>query len=639
MGGKKTRITVLTTVLGLIVASMGLGQTITSSILGHVADSTGAQVPAAAITVTNEGTGIAANTVTDSAGAYSVSNLFAGTYAVSIAKTGFKTYKATGIVVGASATVRQDAVLQIGATKQEITVAGSNPLVQTDSATIQGTLSSTQISDLPLAVQAIDTLLSLVPGAQTAWGSSNPQTGGSTHWGGTNFTLNGIAVDDSANGGAAYSYSLGLVNLPDVGSLQEFQVQSANMNPEYRSLGSVTLVTKQGKNHFHGTAYEYVENTDLNANTFVLNATGHPRPPLNRNQFGTNLGGPIVKNKAFFFFDYAGLRQVTSSTVQVNVPSVAERTGNFSALCSAYNASGVCTGTGGIQLYNPLTGQPYSGNTIPTGSITSQATSVLGFVPLPNSPVSSPGLPSEAPNYVGVNTEPVDVNTYTTRLDYQLTQKDSLYGVYNHNTGFPWGVSQGTPPNYGNATDFGYKDESIALTEMHIFSPSTLNDARLGWFDHASIRGGQNLSFNPQSLFPQLTTSVNRGLPAFTMTGYQEVGGDYGKGYYTPEYDVQASDDLTHIHGSHTFKAGADETGYKVTPPTPTRLWAPSPFPASGQGIRVGPGSRSHRATLLRISCWVMRTLPPPAWFQLMWFPTTGTGSFTSRTPGRQRTS
>ena len=535
--------------------------------MGHVSDASGAAVPGAAIMVTNQGTGISVGTVTDSAGAYSVPNLFAGTYAVTASKEGFETYKVTGIVVQASSTVRQDAALHVGTTRQEITVAGSAPLVHTDSATLEGTLTATQIADLPLAVQAIDTLLSLVPGAQTAWGSSNPQTGGATHWGGTNFTLNGIAVDDSANGGAAYSYSLGLVNLPDVSSLQEFKVQSGNMNPEYRGVGSVTLVTKQGTNQFHGSAYEYVENTDLNANTFVLNEGGKPRPPLNRNQFGADVGGPIAKNKAFFFFDYAGLRQRTSTTPQLNFPTQAERQGNFSALCSSFNGSNTCTS--GVQLYNPQTGQAFAGNQVTSSLITAQAAALLGFVPLPNSPVTSPGLPSEAPNYVGVVTEPVDVDTYTTRLDYQVTQKDSLYGVFNHNTGFPWGVAQGTPATYGNGGDFGYKDASIAATEVHIFSPSTLNNARVGWFDHASIRGGENLSFNPQSLFPQLTASPNRGLPSMTMTGYEQIGGDYGTGFYTPEYDVQISDDFTHIHGSHTFKAGVDETGYKVYSKTP----------------------------------------------------------------------
>jgi len=178
-----------------------MGQTITSSIVGHITDTSGASVPDAAITVTNQGTGIAASTATDSAGAYSVPNLFAGTYSAEARKEGFVAYKVTGIVVQASATVRQDAVLKLGTTRQEVTVAGSAPLVHTDSATVEGTLTSTQVTNLPLAVQAIDTLLSLVPGAQTAWGSSNPQTGGSTHWGGTNFTLSGIAVDDSANGG------------------------------------------------------------------------------------------------------------------------------------------------------------------------------------------------------------------------------------------------------------------------------------------------------------------------------------------------------------------------------------------------------------------------------------------------------
>ncbi|MGH9470424.1 MAG: carboxypeptidase regulatory-like domain-containing protein [Terriglobia bacterium] len=567
----------------------GWGQTITSTILGRITDASGAEIPGAAVTVTNQRTGISATTVTDSSGSYSVSDLFAGTYAVAVSKHGFQTYKVTGIAVPASATVRQNAVLQVGATRQEVTVAGSASLVHTDSPTIGGTITSTQISKLPFAIQSIDTVLSLVPGAQTAWGASNPQTGGATHWGGTNFTLNGVTVDDPGNGGSSYSYSLGLVNLPDLNSLQEFHVQSGNMDAQYRGVGSVTLVTKQGSNQFHGSAYEYVENTALNANTLVLNAAGKPRAPLNRNQFGANVGGPILKNKAFFFFDYAGLRQRTSSTEQLNFPSQTMRQGDFSALCSSFGATGLCAAGKGTQLYNPFTGQPFAGNQIPASMITSQAKTMLSFIPLPNSPANSPGLPLEAPNFLGVVTEPVDVNTYTTRLDYHVSGNDSLYGIFNHNTGFPWGVALGTPSTYGNATDFGYKDDSIAVTETHIFGPATLNDFRVGWFDHASIRSGQNLNFDPRSLFPQLAPSPNRGLPTATFLGYEQVG-DYGKGYYDPEYDVELSDDFTHVRGSHTIKAGIDETGYKVYTPTPNAPLGSFSFNGQWTGGKGWPG-------------------------------------------------
>lgn len=584
---RKTRILSLVVTAGLTLAVPVLAQNITSNIVGNITDASSAAVPGVDVIVTNQGTGISVHTLTDSSGSYFIPDLFAGTYAITASKKGFATYKVTGIVVQASATVRQDVTLQVGSTRQQVTVAGSAPLIHTDSATLEGTITTAQMSKLPFATQAIDGLLALVPGAQDA--GSNPQTGGGTHWGSTNFTLNGMTVNDSGNGGSSYSYSLGLVNLPDLNSMQEFKVQSVNMNAEYRGVGSVTLVTKQGANQLHGSAYEYAENTSLNANTFVLNAANKPRAPLNRNQFGANLGGPILKNKAFFFFDYAGLRQRTSTTPQLNFPSQAMRQGDFSALCGSFGASGVCTASGGTQLYNPFTGQPFVDDQIPASMITPQAKTLLSFVPLPNSPATSPGLPSEAPNYVGVVTEPVDVNSYTTRMDYRISEEDSLYGVFNHNTGFPWGVALGTPSTYGNATNFGYKDASIGVTETHVFSPTTLNDLRVGWFDHASIRSGQNLNFDPRSLFPQLTPSPNHGLPTATFSGYEEVG-DYGYGLYSPEYDVQVTDNFTHVHGRHTFKAGIDETGYKQYAPNPNAPLGSFSFNGQWTGNKGWPG-------------------------------------------------
>lgn len=557
----KARIATLTIAIGLALAVMGFSQNITSVIVGDITDASGAAVPGADVTVTNQGTGISAHTLTNSAGSYSVPNLLAGTYTVTVSKVGFETSKVTGIAVQASSTVRQNAVLQVGTTRQEVTVAGAATMIKTDSTTISGSVSQQTFANLPESSQSIDVLLALVPGAQAT--GSNQQTGGTTHWGSNNFTLNGISINDSGNGGSSYSYGLGLTNDPPLGSLQEFQVQSSVMNAEYRGVTSVTLVTKQGTNQFHGSAYEYNLQTGFDANTLLLNAHSQPRAALHRNQFGANLGGPILKNKAFAFFDFAGLRQITTSNPTLNFPTTAERGGNFGALCTTFGANGICSS--GTQLYNPFTGAAFASNVIPTNMITSQAGSVLsGFVPLPNGPANSPGLPGEVANYVGSVTEPIQFDSYTARVDYTLSGKDNLFAVYTHNWGMPEGVALGTPATYGNGSNFGYMDQNFAVTENHIFSPTTINDIRLGWFSHASVREGQNQTFDPTTLFPQLTPSLIRGLPTFTMTGYQTID-DYGifPWGFCIECDYQGTENFTHVHGRHTFKAGVDISKYK----------------------------------------------------------------------------
>jgi hypothetical protein len=162
---------------------------------------------------------------------------------------------------------------------------------------------------------------------------------------------------------------------------------------------------------FHGDVYEYVENSVLNANTFLLNSTGQKRPLSQRNQFGIDVGGPIIKNHTFFFFDYSGVRQNIPQTAQLNLPTVAERQGNFGALCKAYDASGVCNAAGGTQLYNPFTGAPFANNQIPASLITSQSQSLLKYVPAPTDPTSL-GLPSGAPNYVAAVGQVFHVNKW-----------------------------------------------------------------------------------------------------------------------------------------------------------------------------------------------------------------------------------
>lgn len=572
----------------LAMAAPGIGQIITSSIVGTVVDTSGAAVPGVAVTATSEGTGISVRAITDSAGTYSIPNLQFGTYDVSASKKGFETSRSVGVRVLAAQSVRVDVTLQLGATHQVVTVSGAAPLVQTESATIGGSISPRQMTDLPFAMQDIDQLLNLVPGAQMAWGASSPQTGGGTHWGSFNFTINGVQANDPGNGAAAYSFGLGTVSLPAIDSFQEFKVDAVNTNAEYKQLGTVTMVTKAGTNQFHGEGYEFNQNESLNANTFLNNARGLPRSPTVLNQFGANIGGPIWHNKAFFFFDYSGLRNRLYHQDSLVFPSSAMRQGNFSALCSTYGANGVCTDPKGTQLYNPSTGQPFPNNQIPASMITSQATALMKFLPAPST--STSGLPFGTPNYFGLVSTAQDVNALDARVDYQISSRDSLYGIYSRNVGSPWQWALGTPSTYGNGSNYGYKTFSYTLVETHTFSPSMVNELRVSYFDHPGIRSGQNLNFDPRSLFPQLTASPNRGLPTMTITGYTGMFTDIGTGYYGHEPDVEFTDNFTWVRGRHTLKFGVDETGYKNYSPNPNAPLGTFTFNGQWTGNKGWPG-------------------------------------------------
>lgn len=573
----------------LLAVSFCIGQIIQGTFTGSVTDASGAAIPGVSVTARNEQTGVTSRTTTTGTGVYSLPDLPAGTYTINAGKPGFQQMTVQGLILGSAQTVRQDLKLTIGAVNESVQVNASAPLVSTDSQSIQTSFTNQQIQQLPQAIQDIDGFFIMAAGVGRSTFNSAPQFAGSTHWGGDNFTLNGVSVNDPGNGGGSYSFGLGGVNLPALGSLQEVNVGGINMDARYSRVVNISMVTKNGTNQFHGDAYWLVENNILNANSFLLNASGQPRPVFQRNQLGFDVGGPVVRNRTFFFFDYAPLRQRIPVNAQVNLPSLAERQGNFAALCSTYN-NGICSAANGTQLYNPFTGAPFLNNQIPAPMITSQAQKLLTFMPAPTN-ANSPGLPSESPNYVAAVNQIFHVNKWDLRMDHTISSKDSVFGVYSWSVGNPWSDPLGaSPAAYGNGGNYGYKTFTLSATETHTFTPHTLNSFKAAWFDHASIRSGQNGNFDPYTLFPQLIPSSNGGLPNMTMTGYGTIG-DVGLGLYAPQYDIEYADDFTHIAGSHTIMAGMDESGFKSYARsggyTPLGSWG---FDGSWTGNQGWPG-------------------------------------------------
>lgn len=573
-----------------VMAGLLYGQIVVSSIVGYVADPSGALVPGAKVTVTNTGTGIATTAMTGPQGTYSVPGLQPGNYTVSVERPGFAPYNATSIVLHASETVRVDAKLVMGGEQQAVTVAASAPMVHTDEMSVSGSVTQQQLADLPTSVQTIDAALTTAPGfmpygATPASGTTTPAIGGGSHWGSGNFTLNGMEVNDPFNSGPVSVQGAGMLVLPPPSALQELSVQAADMNAQYRGHSTVTLVTKAGTNRFHGEAYEYVQTTAFNANSYTLNAAGKPRPVDHLNQFGGNIGGPIFRDKAFFFADYSGYRHVFDTVTQLNFPGIAMRSGDFSALCSAFNSSGICTT--GTQLYNPFTGQPFVNNQITPSLITSQATTLLKYLPSPTV-ANSPGLPSATPNYVSTDRTTANVNGAEARLDYAISAKDHIFGVYAQRVADPWGTATATyPNNYGQSIN-AYSERNVSGSETHIFSANAINELRAEWGDYATRFSGQNLDFDTTSLWAQDPESVFHGLPTITVSGYTGMWHDYGTGFYTPRKDVEINDDFTWVHGTHSFQTGVDEIGYK--------LWYRVPSVANVTGAFTSTGNWTGNA-------------------------------------------
>ena len=555
---------------GIIYCSTAaLCQVITGNIVGQITDKSGALVPEVEIVIRNSGTGISIRVAADDSGVYYAPNLPAGIYDVSARKEGFRVETVTGIQLLSQQTARQDFKLEVGTVQQNIEVQAQAQLVHTDSPTINSSINQRQLTDLPTTSRSIDGMLILAPGV-TGFGNvsniSNPEISGSHYWGSTNFTLNGVSLNDFGNGSASGTQSfnqdqIGEANLPSPEALQEFRVDSGNLNAEYKNVAAVTLVLKQGTNDYHGDAYEYVENTVFNANYFMLNATGQQRPAFNRHQFGADFGGPIKKNRLFLFSSYRGIRERSSRVTSLGLPSSAMRNGDFAALCSTGTFNGICSDPNGTQLYNPWTGEPFAGNQIPSNMITSQAKALMPY--LPALTISSPALPNGAPNYIAPVPSEFEVNGLDFRIDGQLTSKDSVYGTAHQSVGDPWSIATGTPPEYGNHGNLGYAHYSFSAIETHMFTPNIVNEARWAWTKWGQSNNGQNTNFNPQSLFPQLPLSNNGGLPTMNISGYTGMWTDRGLGYQYPEYTIQISDNFSCVRGRHLFKFGADEQGYK----------------------------------------------------------------------------
>jgi hypothetical protein len=517
-------------------------QSVTGTILGNVADASGAAVTAASVTIINEETGVESKAAVSAAGEYVAPSLPPGAYTIRAELTGFQPSITKGVRLLANRTMRVDVVLQPGAVQQAVEVEATAPVVTSENATIGNVLESSTIRSLPLNGRTLDRLIRISAGV-TSDSASNPRVAGSSYWGGIQFNVDGVTYNDAGNGGGAYSYRNGLATLPSVDSISEFKIDSNNQKAEYEGSVSATVVTKAGTNEFHGSVLWFNRNKAYAAKNFF--ATALPNPPFNRNEFGYTVGGPIVKNKTFFFHSYEGLRERTARTNTLSVATQAMRSGDFSGLPT---------------LIDPLTGVPFPDNRIPANRIDTRSTALLEKVPLPNQAGTLNGTQN---NYI-VNLPNIsDVNRWGARIDHRFSSKDTVWVNLNYSKGNPYFVAQAYPPAYGSWENGGYSTQSANFTYMRTFTPNTLNELRYGYLRHASVRQGMNRDFNPLTLFPQLYPVSYGGLPNMNIFGHTAIG-DYGGSDLTPQLTPQYTDNFTHIRGRHTIKTGFDFTNHRA---------------------------------------------------------------------------
>ncbi len=406
---------------------------VSGTIIGTVSDATGAAVSGAAVSMENLAKGITYRATTNDSGNYTATDVQPGTYRISITQPGFQKSVQENVSVLVSQTTRADASLQVGTETQEVTVSSAPPPIETDRATVQTTLSAGQISSLPVTNRNFTNLGLLTPGAvlntSQQQPSENPQQSTLVNTNGQLYANSNYLIDGMNNNDVVLGITI--VN-PPIDSVSEVTTETSNYDAEYHGMGAVLAIeTKSGSNQLHGSAFEFLQNNVFEARdpfTQGLASPGQPIPPhrgipeLRWNQFGGSVGGPIKKNRIFFFGDYQGTYRRIGASESLRVPTAAERTGNLSDL--------------GVTIYDPTTGNangsgrsPFANATIPAADIPVPIQNLLSNIPLPNFAAASP----TANNYAASTVEMYDTNQFDTRGDYfSSNNKLHVLGRYDY---------------------------------------------------------------------------------------------------------------------------------------------------------------------------------------------------------------
>jgi hypothetical protein len=540
----------LASLLSILLSLSGLpasllAQATSGTVVGSVRDVSGATAGGARITAVNTQTGREQSAVSGNEGDYTLTNLAPGTYKVTAQLKGFTTAVRNDSVVQVQATTRIDFTLSPGETNQQITVSGEAPLVESTTSDLGHVIESQQIEALPLNGRLFEQLVTIVPGAvQAGWGdfAENPSAAGAQSptqavvnglpWSGNYYMVDGVHNTEPLNAFISIT--------PPVDSLDSFKVETSNPNAEYGSFGGaiINLVTKSGTNSFHGEAFDYLRNDALNARDFFAQS----KAPYKANQFGGAFGGPIIKNKLFFFVDYQQLIQHQGQTNVLSVPTLLQR-------------QGILTEGAQPTIYNPTSGQPFANNTVPTSLINPIALKVANLFPATN----RPGL---ANNYVDntVNTE--NVPQGDVKIDWQLGQSDHIFG---RESAAHRNFTNPSPANIfmmGGPNSFSLAQNAV-LGWDHTISASMQNQARFGFnrFNVQDFANSYGVNENNILGIPNgniVGLPYTSGIAQFNVSGFTSTGDPGWTNAKRVANIFDYNDNVAWVSGKHTLKFGAD---------------------------------------------------------------------------------
>jgi hypothetical protein len=541
-----------------------LAQVERASIVGTIRDSSGSVVPGVTVKVVNQGTTNTTSLQTDQAGEYSATNLTPGAYTIEAEKAGFSRRVYRDFVVQVAQMARLDITLEVGAVEQTVEVSGEAPLLQTENAAVGQVISSQPISELPLNGRNFAQLAVLAPGVT---GLTYAQTG-TINAGGRPDELRPGGTTLEANGARDSSNQLlidGVDNTemiaqtfivrPTVDGLQEFKVLTNNAGAEFGRAGGAVVITstKSGTNDFHGSLFEFLRNSDLDAKNFFDRPNPFPIPEYRLNDFGATLGGPILKNRTFFFVDYEGTRERLGQTIVTTVPTPAMQAGNFQGA----TASGIFDPQTTTPSGNSYSRQPFPGNVIPASRFDPVAAQIVALYPAPQTSAL-------ANNYVASPIKQSTTDRGDVRIDHQITQSQNLFGRYSADSSRLIIPDTFNTVIGGNENSFAGPDtilgQNMVAGYNNVISPNVVAEYRLGFTKFKNFLLPTDLTAPVWNTIPGRETSdpFQPSAPIISPSGYAGLGNARSDPLIRREHTFENIADVSVQRGSHNFKFGVD---------------------------------------------------------------------------------
>ncbi len=558
-----------------------LAQTFKATVVGVVTDATGAAVPNATVTITQQATNQSQTVTTDEEGSFAVTQLEPGVYSIRVEAANFKTSVKTDLVLETAQNLRLNQVLEAGNINEQVTVTADPPVINTETSSKGEVITPRQVQDLPLNGRDFTDLALLTPGVYRRPADDDQGEGlatSGTRTDASNFILDGVTNRSDRNASVGVNTS--------IDSIREFKVETSTYSAEFgRTAGAqINVVSKSGTNRFSGTLFDYVRNDIFDANNFFTAPDEDKK--LRRNQFGGTLGGPLPflnfgeggpvfssgRDRTFFFVSYEGTRERRSESAATNAPTADFLRGDFRSVRGAGNdgifGNGddtnrvLCITTTGSRVecptpnVIPLAVNPAFPNVLPANPISLQ---ILRFLPAANA-----GDASNLTRYLATLNNSSDRNKYLFKIDHKITEANNFYVRYSRESGAgfdPFPSSRNFYPGFGRDTTRNY--QNLAVSDTHIFSPQIVNEARFGIFSQRNENLGENrhTDFNAQFGITGLSTGAQaafQGFPAIRIDGFSEFGDRPNDPFVYDLVNYQFYDSVSLLFGKHALKLGVD---------------------------------------------------------------------------------